>query len=67
MNEKQLLDYLEKTANLCDNLPKQRFRPIIITDSKGDYLKNPLNETQRSIVWLTKKGRKTEEGTDWFI
>lgn len=72
MNSKKLNDYLIKTRGLCDDLPEQKSTPLIISDSKGDYLQRQskrfdANEIEKSVVWLTKKGRNSEDTVEWLI
>ena len=38
MKSKKLGDFLSKTQDLCNNLDRQKTTPIIISDSKGNYL-----------------------------
>ena len=38
MNSKKFNDYIIKTKDLCINLPRQKHIPIIVSDTKGDYM-----------------------------
>ena len=72
MNTKKLTDYLTRTSDLCDGLPRQKLLPIVVSDSKGDYLQQQsfradINIIEKSIVWYNKKGRTTEEAVNWII
>ena len=55
MNTKKLSDYLSKMQDFCNNMDTQKTTPIIISDSKGNYLeretKRPdANEIEKSVV-----------------
>ena len=72
MNTNNFNKYLESTSLLCDELPSKKFNPIVVSDSKGDYLlqeaiRGDANCIEKSIGWYTKKGTKTEEAVDWII
>ena len=72
MNSKKFSDYIIKTKDLCINLPRQKHIPIIVSDSKVDYLqkqslRTDANKIEKSIVWLTKKGSKADEAVEWII
>jgi hypothetical protein len=46
---------------------KRTHQPIILTDSKGNYLKKyACHDVEKQIVWLPKSGAKIEDSTQWL-
>jgi hypothetical protein len=46
---------------------KRTHQPIILTGSKGNYLKTyACHDVEEQIVWLPKSGAKIEDTTQWL-
>lgn len=68
MTESKYQKYLDKTADIDSGLGVCRKRPIILSDSKGCYLRrNVANLIENNIVWRCRGGLNTKEGIDWFL
>lgn len=70
MNVKKINDYLEsfESVSLSRDLPQRQLTPIIISDSKGNYLKRVAsNQIEKGIVWKNRKGQTACDGIEWAI
>ncbi|OWF42392.1 hypothetical protein KP79_PYT05157 [Mizuhopecten yessoensis] len=66
MSENRLRKYL----NRATSPPRghRKFKPVILSDSKGNHLANHCsNEQELEINWCAKGGRKFEHGHRWLI
>ena len=67
MNKRKLERYLENCASLPQGYQRQIQTPLLLTDSKGDYIsEHASNCIDRSIVWLGGKGWTSSRGLDYF-
>jgi hypothetical protein len=62
MTENKIRKFISKPPS-----GKRTHQPIILTDSKGNYLKKyACHDVEKQIVWLPKIGAKIEDGTQWL-
>ena len=55
MSEKKIRDYMQTQRS--PTVGNRVLRPVIISESKGDYLKDQvLHPEERQIVWWNKRG-----------
>jgi len=70
MTDSKLIKYLEKINSKEDQAPTgPRIRkPLIISDSKGRYLREHIQSpVENQIIWQYKGGRTTYEGYNWLL
>ena len=70
MNVRKINDYIEssESVSLSHDLPQRRLTPIILSDSKGNYLKREVrNQIEKGIIWKNRKGQTAYEVIDWVI
>jgi len=66
MSEKKLRDYLQTPRS--PTVGSRALRPVILSDSKGNYLKDQVHHPEdRQIVWWNKRGTniKKTHYTGW--
>ena len=55
MSETKIRDYMQTQRS--PTVGNRALRPVILSDSKGDYLKDQiLHPEERQIVWWSKRG-----------
>jgi hypothetical protein len=65
MTENKLRKFISKPREPPSG--KRTHQPIILTDSKGNYLKKyACHDVEKQIVWLPKSGGKIEDSTQWL-
>ena len=65
MTENKLRKFISKPREPPSG--KRTHQPIILTDSKGNYLKKyACHDVEKQIVWLPKSGAKIEDSTQWL-
>ena len=70
MNLRKINDYLEsfESVSLSQDLPQRKLTPIILSDSKGNYLKREVrNQIEKGTIWKNRKGQTAYDGIDWVI
>lgn len=65
MSEPKLQRYLSSPDPDARNLSRQSVRPVIVSDSKGNYLK-PHEDNNYNIIWDSRGGRTTEGCLNWI-
>ena len=66
MSEKKLKNYLDKHS-IAPPAVKSTRRPVILSDSKGTYLKSNITEYHhQNILWWCKGGAKIEDSYSWL-
>jgi len=66
MSENKLRKYLKRP--LPPIIGQQLYTPIVISDSKGKYLKdNCSTEIEHNIKWRCVSGRSVEQGYLWLL
>lgn len=65
MSENKLQKYLNQTDIHTHETTDQIYRPVIFSDSKGNYLRNFANSNE-NIIWNCKGGRTTGESLKWL-
>ena len=63
----QYKKYLEKAKDLDKDLPTRKRFPIVLSDSKGNYVKPYVKSIGRDIRWWNVRGLTTEAAVDWVI
>lgn len=55
--------YLHKVDSLDLDLPPRKRTAIVISDSKGNYIKqHATNRVEQDIIWYCNKGQTSEAG-----
>ena len=69
MNANKLEKYLQRQNPLLENVPENKLVPVILSDSKGRFLKRQAaTPLEHNIVWADQgheSGRTTRAGLDW--
>ena len=69
MNANKIGKYLEKENPLLVDIPENKLVPVILSDSKGRYLRQQAaTPLEHDIVWADQwheSGRTTKAGLDW--
>ena len=66
MSEVKLANYLSK-SNFNPPIGPRQFTPVILSDSKGKYLKdNIVNSFDNNIVWWCRSGANIEDSFKWL-
>jgi hypothetical protein len=65
MSEKKIRDYLQTQRS--PTLGSRALKPVILSDSKGNYLKDQvLHPEDRQIVWWNKRGTNIKNSLHWL-
>jgi hypothetical protein len=65
MSEKKIQDYMQTQRS--PTVGNRVLRPVIISESKGDYLKDQvLHPEERQIVWWNKRGTDIKNFLHWL-
>jgi len=65
MSEKKIIDYLQAPRSIT--IGTRFLRPVIISDSKGVYLKHQIRHPEdRQLVWWNKSGTTIERELHWL-
>jgi len=65
MSEKKLRDYLQTPRS--PTVGSRALRPVILSDSKGNYLKDQVHHPEdRQIVWWNKRGTNIKNSLHWL-
>jgi len=68
MSEGKLLKYLDKTKDIKSSVISLKRQPIVLSDSKGNYLKTFADSGfEKDIVWCCKGGASVNQSFDWFV
>ncbi|CAC5418220.1 unnamed protein product [Mytilus coruscus] len=65
MSEKKVRDYLQTPRSLT--VGKRYLRPVVLSDSKGVYLKDQVRHPEdRQIIWWNKRGTNIQNSLHWL-
>lgn len=60
--------YLHKADSLDRDLPSRKRTAIVLSDSKGNYIKQHVtNRVEQDIIWCCNKSQTSEAGLHWLF